>query len=571
MNTKKRSLLSLLAFVMLFSCTPESRQVVSEKNSVSTEVSVSQKIKDATFCFAESGSIVGRCFLVARGKVATNIHVIDGVDPTTTYVRSRYATWSIQGVTAYDLKNDLVILKISGGDTPLPLEDSDTAQSGGIVSVVEYSGVMEHKVTEGTIHSVRNMDKWLRMKIDAPRGTSGSAVVNSEGKVIGVVAKGDSSYVYAAPSNVLKALLARSESTEPLAQWQQREQIAAYHYCTQASHKLWDKRYEEAIVDFDKALELNPEFIDAYYGRATAKLSLAAAEFKSGDLKKARDLYQVAIEDFDEAIKLDPEYSIAYSTRGAAKIEAAKIESSAGNEKKAQALYAGAIDDLTQTIRLEPKEVEAHDYRGVAKYHFAKFKANHGHTTEAQQLYAAAIKDHTQAIQLDPENAYAYNNRGWLKHQMGRFEEGEEGHESEALKLYQAAIDDYTQAIQLDAEHAYAHNNRGRAKYLLGKSEAAAGNREEARKLYQVAITDVDLSIQLDSENAYAYRNRGVIKIALENPQDAIADFDKAIEMNPEYADAYYERGLAKEVLGQTEAAKADFEKAKELDPDIGK
>lgn len=555
---------------MLFSCTPESRQVVSEKNLVSTEVSVSQKIKDATFCFAESGSIVGRCFLVARGKVATNIHVIDSVDPTSTYVRSRYATWSIQGVTAYDLKNDLVILKISGGDTPLPLEDSDTAQSGGTVSVVEYSGVMEHKVTEGTIHSVRNMDKWLRMKIDAPRGTSGSAVVNSEGKVIGVVAKGDSSYVYAAPSNVLKALLARSESTEPLAQWQQREQISAYHYCTQASHKLWDKRYEEAIVDFDKALELNPEFIDAYYGRATAKLSLAAAEFKSGDAKKAHTLSQAAIKDLDETIKLDPEYSFAYRTRATAKIQIGKIESDTGNEKKAQVLYTSAIDDLTQTIQLEPKEFPAYHKRGIATSSLGKFKADQDNVREAQRLYQAAMVDLTQVIQLEPENATVYNDRGWLKSRMGQFE-SEEGHESEAQRLYQAAIDDYTQAIQLDAEHAYAHNNRGRAKYLLGKSKAAAGNREEARKLYEAAIIDVNKSIQLDSDNAYAYRNRGVIKIALENPQDAIADFDKAIEMNPEYANAYYERAQAKGALGQTEVAKADFEKAKELDPDVGK
>lgn len=570
MNTNKKSLLSLIALVMLFSCTRESQQLVSQKNSVSTEASVSQKIKDATFCFAESGRIVGRCFLVAPNKVATNIHVIDGRNSTSTYVRSRYATWSIRGVTAYDLKNDLVILKISGGGTPLPLGDSDTVQDGEPISIVEYSGVMEHKVTEGVIHSVRNTDKWLRMKIDAPRGTSGSAVVNSEGKVIGVVARGDSSYVYAAPSNLLRALLARSESREPLAQWQQREQISAHRYCTQANQKYGDKHYEEAIVDLDKALELNPEFIDAYYGRATTKLSLAVSEFKSGDVKKARSLYQAAIEDFDEAIKLDPEYSIAYSTRGAVKIEAAKLESSTGNEKKAQALYSAAIDDLTQTTKVEPKEFAAYYNRGIANSSLVKFKANQGNVVEVRRLHQAAMADFTKGIQLEPENAIVYNRRGWLKYQMGRFE-GEEGHESEALRLYQAAIDDYTQAIQLDTEYAYAHNNRGKAKYLLGKSEAAAGNREEARKLYEAAITDVNRSIQLDSDNAYVYRNRGTIKIALGTPQDAIADFDKAIEIKPEYADAYYKRAQAKESLGQTEEAKADFEKAKELDSDVGK
>ena len=521
MNTNKKSLLSLLALVMLFSCTRESQQLVSEKNSVSTEVSASQKIKDATFCFAESGRIVGRCFLVAPDKVATNIHVIDNVDSTSTYVRSRHATWSIQGVTAYDLKNDLVVLKISSGDTPLPLDDSDTVQDGEPISVVEYSGVMEHKVTEGVIHSVRNTDKWLRMKIDAPRGTSGSAVVNSEGKVIGVVAKGDSSYVYAAPSNVLRGLLARSESTQPLAQWQKREEISAHRYCTQANQKYGDKRYEEAIADLDTAIQLNPEFINAYYGRATTKLSLAVSKVKLGDEKKARDLYQAAIEDFDEAIKLDIEYSPAYMNRGIVKLRIGKLESGTGNEKKAQDLYVVAIGDLTQAIKLEPKEGTAYYNCGVAKFLLAESKRSHGYTKEVQDLYHGVIENYTQAIQLDPE-------------------------------------------------FAYAHNNRGNTRYILGKSEAAAGNRAEARKLYEAAITDVNKSIQLDSENANAYRNRGVIKIALGNPQDAIADFDKAIEINPEHADAYYGRAQAKEALGQKETAKADFEKAKELDPHVG-
>ena len=570
MNTNKKSLLSVLALVMFFSCARESQQLVSEKNAISTEVSASQKIKDVTFCFVEKGRIVGKCFLVAPDKVATNIHVLDGANPTSTYVRSRYATWSIQGVTAYDLKNDLVILKISGGGTPLPLEDSDTAQSGGTVSVVEYSGVMEHKVTEGTIHSVRNTDKWLRMKIDAPRGTSGSAVVNSEGKVIGVVAKGDSSYVYAAPSNTLKTLLAHSESTEPLAQWQQRAQISAHHYCTQANHKHYDERYEEAIADLDKALALNPEFTDAYYRRAAVKLSLAASKIKSGNVKKARDLYQAAIKDFDEAIKLYPEYSNAYEIRGIAKIRIGKLESDTRNKKKAQASYAAAVDDLTQAIKLEPKEFRAYYNRGRAKSFLGKLKANQGNVKEARRLYQAAMADFTQVIQLEPENATVYSGRGQLKCHIGQFEE-EEGHESEARRLYQTAIDDYSEGIQLDAESAYAHNNRGRAKYLLGKSEAASGNREKARKLYKAAITDVDKSIQLDSDSADTYRNRGVIKMALGNPQDAVMDFDKAIEMNPKYADAYYERGLAKEALGQKEAAKADFEKAKELDPDSDK
>ena len=522
MNANKKSLLSLLAFVMLFSCAREPRQLASEKNSVPTAVLEPQKIKDATLCLVRNGGIVGRCFFVARDKVATNIHVMDSADSTSTYVRSRHATWSIRGVTAYDLESDLVILKISGEGVPPPLGNSDTVRSGEPVSVVEYSGVIEYKVTEGTIHSVRNTDKWLRMKIDAPRGTSGSAVVNSEGKVIGVIAKGDIFYAYAAPSNVLKALLTRSESTEPLAQWQQREQISAYHYCTQANQKYGDKHYEEAIVDLDKALQLNPEFIDAYYGRAATKLSIGVTEAKSENVEKARSLYHAALEDLNEVIKLRPEYGDAFSTRGAAKIEIGKLESDTGNEKKAQALYAAAINDLTHAIKLEPKEFTAYYNRGIAKFKLGEFEYAHGNVKKAQDLYQRTIEDYTQVIKINPEHIYAYNNRGYTK-------------------------------------------------YILGKSKAEKGHMEEARNLYEAAIIDSDTAIKLDPDRPELYHIRGVAKAAFGDAEGAIEDFDAAIQINPESAEIYYDRARAKEALGQKEEAKSDFEKAKELDPDVGK
>ncbi|RKU16181.1 hypothetical protein C6500_18615 [Candidatus Poribacteria bacterium] len=259
MNTNKKSLLSLLALVMLFSCTPEPQQLVSKKNSVPTEVSASQKIKDATFCFAESGSIVGRCFLVAPNKVATNIHVIDNADSTSTYVRSRYATWSIRGVIAYDLKNDLVILNISGGDTPLPLEDSDTAQSGGTVSVVEYSGVMEHKVTEGVIHSVRNTDKWLRMKIDDLTQT------------ITLDPKGFGAYC------------TRGIATSFLGKFK----------ADQSNVREARRLYQAAMVDFTQGIQLEPENATVYNDRGWLKCRIGQFESEEGHESEAQRLYQI--------------------------------------------------------------------------------------------------------------------------------------------------------------------------------------------------------------------------------------------------------------------------------------
>ena len=507
-------------------------------------------------------------FFVARNKIATNIHVVS--KPGSILVESvdKKKFWTIKGVTAFDVKNDLVILKVAGEGVPLPLGNSDTVSVGEPVVAVGYPG-REYKVTEGTIHSVRNSDKWIRVKINTGPGSSGSAILNSEEQVIGVDAVGYSSHSYVIPSNALKALLSQSEPTEPLAQWQERDQIAAYNYYSLANQKYGAERYEDAVVDLNKAIQLNPELIGAYNGRAAVKVMIGEAEAKLGNIEKAQRLYQTAIEDLEEAVKLNPAYSDAYRTRAAVRIAFGELEADSGGSRKVERLYEMAIQDCTQVIRLEPDEFLGYDSRGFAKLELAKFKGGH-HITESQQLYEAAIADYTQVIQMAPAYPHAYNNRGYAKVRLGE-SKAAQGDVSGAHGLYTAAVADYTQAIQLDPEPAYAYNNRGWAKYLLGKFEAEAGNVEEARKLYEAVLVDVNKSIQLDSDNADAYRRRGTIKAILGNPQDAIADFDKAIQIEPRNAEVYYERGQAKAALGQKEAAAADFEEAKALDPDVGK
>ncbi len=507
-------------------------------------------------------------FFVARNKIATNIHVVSVPGPILVESVQKKKFWTIKGVTAFDVKNDLVILKVAGEGVPLPLGNSDTVRVGEPVVAVGYPGG-EYKVTEGTIHSVRNSDKWLRVKINTGPGNSGSAILNSEEQVIGVDAVGYPSYSYVIPSNALKALLSESEPTESLAQWQKRDQISAYHYYSLANLKYGAKRYEDAIADLNKAIQLNPELIGAYNGRAAVKIMIGEAETKLGNIEKAQRLYQTAIEDLEEAVKLNPESSDAYRTRAAVRIAFGKLEADRGDPGKVQRLYEMAIQDCTQVIKLEPDGFLAYDSRGVAKFELAKFKVDH-HITEAQQLYEAAIADYTQAIQMAPVYPHAYNHRGYAEVRLGE-SKAAQGNVSGAQGLYTAAIADYTQVIQLDPEYAYAYNNRGWAKYLLGKSEAEAGNMEKARKLYEAVLIDVDKSIQLDSDNADAYRRRGTIKAILGNLQDAIADFDKAIQIDPVNAETYYERGRAKEALGQKEAAEADFEEAKALDPDVEK
>ena len=95
--------------------------------------------------------------------IATNIHVValatsvsvELVNPKTESIIRKFA---VKGVTAFDAKNDLVILKIDGEGNPLPIGDSDSVKNGDIVQAVGYPDG-KYKVTVSPMYSkLRQVD-----------------------------------------------------------------------------------------------------------------------------------------------------------------------------------------------------------------------------------------------------------------------------------------------------------------------------------------------------------------------------------------------------------------------------
>ncbi len=69
--------------------------------------------------------------------------------------------------------------------------------------------------------------------------------------------------------------------------------------------KIYKSEFKEAIIDFDKAIELQPDLFEAYFYRGNAHLNLK-------ELEKA-------ITNYDKAIELNPNYVDAYVNRGTVK------------------------------------------------------------------------------------------------------------------------------------------------------------------------------------------------------------------------------------------------------------
>jgi len=186
-------------------------------------------------------------------------------------------------------------------------------------------------------------------------------------------------------------------------------------------------RLDEAVENYTKAIEFDPQYTDAYYQRAMiyrARGNLAATiadftkiiEVDSEDLPKRyyeRGMaqldnrnYDAAIADFTKAIELDNYYAEAYYNRGLA------------HYRKKN--YNAAMVDYDRTLDFVPRLSEAFDTR-------ARLKLEQGNI-------AGGLADLDEAIRADPTNATSYQNRIEALKTQGKLEAAEDYYRAALLR-----------------------------------------------------------------------------------------------------------------------------------------
>ena len=111
-----------------------------------------------------------------------------------------------------------------------------------------------------------------------------------------------------------------------------------YFYRAVAYHSL--EKYDEAILDYTKSIQLNPKMVDAYYNRA--KIILTRKDIKEPNIPQA-------INDLEIAIQLDPKFIDALYAIAAA-------HKKLGN-------YQIALEYLDKLIEIEPEAINARAFR----------------------------------------------------------------------------------------------------------------------------------------------------------------------------------------------------------------
>jgi tetratricopeptide (TPR) repeat protein len=160
---------------------------------------------------------------------------------------------------------------------------------------------------------------------------------------------------------------------------------------------------------FTKALELNPNLVDAYEKRAIHYYF--------------QQRFDKAIHDYTKVIELQPDGAKAYRMRGSAHLKKKELQP--------------AIDNLSRAIELDPKVASAHGLRAEA-YRLS------GMATEA-------VHDSTEAIGLrgdERTTATAYRTRAKALLELGHVEESDA---------------DFNKSVELDPRYVLI-------RYLTGNS-----------------------------------------------------------------------------------------------------
>jgi tetratricopeptide (TPR) repeat protein len=348
-------------------------------------------------------------------------------------------------------------------------------------------------------------------------------------------------------------------------------------------------QYKEALVDFNRAINLAPEDARVITGRGITRMLMKCYDEALTDFERAVDLnpqdadiiairgvtymhmehYERALADFDQAIALNPEDASIIANRSVIYMHMER--------------YEDALTDIDRSIDLEPDNLLWQTVRlGVLmkKEDMAQVYTTCAVLAEqsselVQQLWDVLTKTPSGVVQrqmdwwassgsLDPDVTQATmkeflnlveNDREASAHVLEAVAMAKKGFINYQRRQFEKALAAYSKALELDASQPIYWTARGQIYLLMEKC--------------QDALADFDRAIELDPEDAQSMANRAVTYQKIGRYEKALADFDRAIELDPEDAQSMANRAVTYQKIGRYEKALADFDRAIELDENM--
>jgi S1-C subfamily serine protease len=169
---------------------------------------------------------LGTGFVVGRGLVATNLHVVAGAGQIVVATSSGKNV-PVSAIAGLDATHDLALLILpkEGSPPPLPLRGDAPPSAGDAVIAIGTPQGLAFTVSTGIVSAVREVGPKLTLvQTTAPisPGSSGGPLLDDGGRVIGVttlISRSGQNLNFAVPSQYLVALLAQGAAPITLSEF----------------------------------------------------------------------------------------------------------------------------------------------------------------------------------------------------------------------------------------------------------------------------------------------------------------------------------------------------------------
>jgi len=256
----------------------------------------------------------------------------------------------------------------------------------------------------------------------------------------------------------------------------------------------WHLWRDKALVEFNTALSLDPNLVEAYVVRARLYMYEGRPDKANADMLKAQQLapedravmllpgdiaslngdHLEALAIYNRVIEIYPDYARAYFVRSLTYLDL-------GDSDK-------ALADANKAIKLDPASLDAINTKANILYD--------------RREYTTACSLYSQAIAIDPEHPIPYGNLGncllW-------------GSGDLVLASY-----NYEKALELFPDLDNAHFGRGHIFYFHGE--------------YGKALEEYNIADRLGISRSALYGQRGLTYSHLQNYQRALTDFTNMLQ-----------------------------------------
>lgn len=255
------------------------------------------------------------------------------------------------------------------------------------------------------------------------------------------------------------------------------------------------KRHQEAIVCYDRALQIDPRYTFAWTGKGVALDELGQ--------------YEDAIECYDKALAINPRDATTWSNKGAALVDIGRLQEAINCYDKALAIdpqnmraWSNKAGVLRALDRYE-EAIACHDKALAIDPRFVNAWTGKANSLCELGRHKEAVGCYGQALAINPRDAETWTRKGTALHVLGRHEE---------------EIECFDKAIEVDSQFASAWALKGALLDELGQYEDALGYYNKA--------------LAIDPRNAIIWNNKGNALSKLGRSVEAIECYDKALTLN---------------------------------------